>query len=97
MTRLHATVIAVALCAAPQPANAAPSDFDRIVRSVEAQTGVSRPRLSGFGFLFRASTWLTRPAGASDMQVAIFNPVDGQHGFSSAAFEDVLTRTLDRT
>jgi hypothetical protein len=95
MTRLHATVIALALCAAPQTANTAPSEFDRIVHAVEAQTGALRLHLVGMGFLLRASTWVARPAGASDFQTAIFYANDEQHGFSGAALKGALTHALD--
>src|SRR4029079_11478699 len=88
MTRLPATLIALALCAAPQTASAAPSEFDRIVHAVEAQTGALRLHLVGMGFFFRASALFARaarasdwPAGASDFQTAIFYASDKQHGF----------------
>ena len=66
MTRLHATLVALALCAAPQTANAAPSEFDRIVHAVEAQTGAHRLHLVGMGFFSRASILVARASVASD-------------------------------
>jgi len=102
MTRLPATLIALALCAAPQTASAAPSEFDRIVQAVEAQTGALRLHLVGMGFFFRASALVARaarasdwPAGASDFQTAIFYAGDEQHGFSGAALEGALIHALD--
>ena len=101
MTRMLATLVALALCATPQNASAAPSEFDRIVQEVEAQTGALRLHLAGLGFFLKAST-LARagrtsdwPAGASDFQTAIFYARDDQHGFSGAALEEALTHALD--
>jgi hypothetical protein len=69
---------------------------------VEAQTGAVRLHLAGLGFFLKASTLAARvagtsdwPAGASDFQTAIFYARDEQHGFSGAALEEALTRSLD--
>ena len=86
---LSATVI---LCG---PALGADREFDAIVRRVEARCDTSHTRIPFFG-LANFAVKVVRPAGASDLKLAVFEdlrrPMFAEEGDFTSLVEDALGR-----
>ncbi len=95
MTRWTACVLVAVSIAASLPVLAAPSEFDRIVKVLESETGGRRVKLGAIGLVLRASAQLAHPAGAREMQIAVLGPAEAGGGFSVAQVERAMTRALD--
>lgn len=91
---LAKTLLVFLVCLAPSLAEAAPGDFDDVTRSVESYTGAKRIRLFGLGFLAKTYSFFARPAGASDVKLAIFDNRDHQW-FSGSDFRHAVNLALD--
>ena len=80
---------------APSFAQAAPADFNDVTRSVESYTGVKQMRLFGLGFVVNAYAFFARPAGASDVKIAIFSNHDQRNFFNGSDLRQAVHLALD--
>jgi hypothetical protein len=71
------------------PLAAPGAEFDSIVRSVQQQSGCQRIRIPFF-FLARAAVAVGRPAGASQLKLAVFE----RPGMAPERFSDIVNDAL---
>jgi len=89
------TLLIVLLCLAPSLAQSAPEDFNDVTRSVESYIGAKRMRLFGLGFIVNAYAFFARPAGATDVKIAIFSNRDQSSFFNGSDLRDAVNLALD--
>ena len=73
----------------------APADFNEVARMVESYTGAKRMRLFGLGFVVNAYTFFARPAGATDVKIAIFSNRDQGNFFNGSDLRNAVNLALD--
>ncbi len=70
-------------------ANAGDEEFDRLIRGIESRYGVKKTSIPLFG-VANLFVKVARPAGASDMKLAIFEDLDAEKLMSDRSFDSLL-------